>query len=122
LSVKPTNGRAEHGDHALNLFHNKPSKESLGKSTVNRSAAPLLVEVDPKLQRPDVEGTMEFFKAAFIGAVISIAIAVVIGSQGTSGGPLAVQTVYAADVRMYWSWPLFFSSSGLFWALMLLQR
>ena len=65
---------------------------------------------------------MDFLKAAVLGAVLSAAVAVVVGSQGSSGGQLAVQLIRAGDVQVYWSWPLFFSGTGLAWALMLLQR
>jgi len=56
------------------------------------------------------------------GAILTAVIAMVIGSQGTSAGPLAIHAVQAAEVRFYWSWPVFFSGSGLLWGLMLLQR
>lgn len=46
----------------------------------------------------------------------------VIGSQGSSAGPLAIHLVDIADARVYWSWPVFFSGSGLAFGLMLLQR
>lgn len=65
---------------------------------------------------------MDFLKAATLGAVLSATVALVIGSQGTSGGQLAVQLLRAGDYQMYWSWPLFFSGTGLAWGLMLLQR
>ena len=65
---------------------------------------------------------MEFLKAATLGAVLSATVALVVGSQGTSGGQLAVQLIRAGDLEVYWSWPLFFSGTGLAWALMLLQR
>ena len=45
-----------------------------------------------------------------------------IGSQGTSAGPLAIHLVAIADAKIYWSWPVFLSGSGLAWGLMLLQR
>lgn len=61
-------------------------------------------------------------KSVIFGAILSAAIAVVIGTQGTSAGPLAIQLVSVADVRMFWSWPVFFSGTGLFFALSLLQR
>jgi hypothetical protein len=61
-------------------------------------------------------------KAVVFGAVISGVIATVIGSQGTSAGPLAIHLVSVADMRMFWSWPVFFSGTGLFFALSLLQR
>lgn len=65
---------------------------------------------------------MDFLKAIVLGAVLSMAIGLVIGSQGTSAGPLAIQLVSLADTRLYWSWPVFLSGSGLAWGLMLLQR
>jgi hypothetical protein len=64
----------------------------------------------------------DVIKSVVFGAVVSAAIAVVIGSQGTSGGPLAIHTVSLGDVRMFWSWPMFLSGTGLFFALSLMQR
>ena len=61
-------------------------------------------------------------KAGIFGAVVSAAIAIVIGSQGTSAGPLAIHAVTISDVRLFWSWPIFFSATGLFFALSLMQR
>jgi hypothetical protein len=57
-----------------------------------------------------------------LGAILSATIALVIGSQGSSAGPLAIHPVHIAEVKLYWSWPVFFSGSGLAWAIMLLQR
>lgn len=65
---------------------------------------------------------MELLKALALGAILSSAIGLVIGSQGTSAGPLAIQLVSLADARIYWSWPVFLSGTGLAWGLMLLQR
>jgi hypothetical protein len=62
------------------------------------------------------------FKALMLGAILSATIALVIGSQGTSGGPLAIHLVPVAEAKLYWSWPIFFSGSGLAWGIMLLQR
>ncbi len=56
------------------------------------------------------------------GAILSAMIAMVLGSQGTSAGPLAVHMVQIAEAKLYWSWPIFLSGSGLFWGLTLLQR
>lgn len=61
-------------------------------------------------------------KAMSLGAVLTGSIALVIGSQGTSAGPLAVQPLDMGDYRIFWSWPLFCAGSGLAWGLMLLQR
>lgn len=65
---------------------------------------------------------MDLLKAVMLGAVLAGCIAIVIGSQGTSAGPLAIQRVPISDYKVFWSWPLFFSGTGLSWALMLLQR
>ena len=65
---------------------------------------------------------MDMLKALIFGAVLSATIGLVIGSQGTSAGPLAIHMVAIADARFFWSWPVFLSSSGLAWGLLLLQR
>lgn len=65
---------------------------------------------------------MDLLKAFVLGAVLSATIGVVVGSQGTSAGPLAIHLVSLADAKLYWSWPVFLSGSGLAWGLMLLQR
>ena len=62
------------------------------------------------------------FKAMGLGAILTGSVALVIGSQGASGGPLAVEMLQIADYRFYWSWPIFAAGSGLSWGLMLLQR
>lgn len=65
---------------------------------------------------------MDLIKAFTLGAILSATLALVIGSQGSSAGPLAIHLVNIADARLYWSWPIFFSGSGLAFGLMLLQR
>ncbi|MDP5103272.1 MAG: hypothetical protein NWP98_05045 [Erythrobacter sp.] len=65
---------------------------------------------------------MDLIKALTLGAILSATLALVIGSQGTSAGPLAIHLIPVADARVYWSWPVFFGGSGLSFGLMLLQR
>lgn len=65
---------------------------------------------------------MEVIKALTLGAILSATMALVIGSQGSSAGPLAIHLVSLADAKLYWSWPIFFSGSGLAFGIMLLQR
>ena len=65
---------------------------------------------------------MEMIKAATLGAILTATIALVIGSQGTSAGPLAIHLVSVAEAKLYWSWPIFLSGSGLSWGIMMLQR
>ncbi len=65
---------------------------------------------------------MDLIKAMTFGAILSATLALVIGSQGRSAGPLAIHLVSVADAKLYWSWPVFFSGSGLAFAISLLQR
>jgi hypothetical protein len=65
---------------------------------------------------------MVMLKAVVFGAIITGCVALVIGSQGSSGGRLAIEAIELGEVRLFWSWPLFLSGSGLAWGLILLQR
>jgi len=62
------------------------------------------------------------FKAVGLGAVLTWSIALVVGSQGSSGGALAVHPMTVGDYSVYWSWPLFCAGTGLSWGLIALQR
>ncbi len=61
-------------------------------------------------------------KAITLGAILSATLALVIGSQGTSAGPLAIHLVDIAVLKLFWSWPIFFAGSGLSFGIILLQR
>ncbi|KPP90678.1 MAG: hypothetical protein HLUCCO15_09155 [Erythrobacteraceae bacterium HL-111] len=61
-------------------------------------------------------------KAMVFGAIVTGCVALVLGSQGATGGRLGVEALEVGDYRMFWSWPMFVSGSGLFWGLTLLQR
>ena len=65
---------------------------------------------------------MDMVKALVLGALLSATIGLVVGSQGTTAGPLAIHLVAIADAKIFWSWPVFLSGSGLAWGLMLLNR
>ena len=65
---------------------------------------------------------MDMLKALGLGAVLTGSVALVIGSQGSSGGYLAIHSMVMGDYRMFWSWPLFLAGSGVSWGLMALQR
>jgi hypothetical protein len=65
---------------------------------------------------------MEIFKAAGLGALLTGCVALVIGSQGSSGGFLTIHSMTMGEHHIYWSWPLFLAGTGLSWGLMLLQR
>lgn len=61
-------------------------------------------------------------KAMGLGVILTGSVALVVGSQGTSAGPLAIEPLIIGTYRLYWSWPIFGAGSGLAWGLMLLQR
>ena len=65
---------------------------------------------------------MEFFKAVPIGGLLTYVVALVVGSQGSQGGHLAIFQGEILQYDVWWSWPLFFAGTGLAWGLMLLQR
>jgi hypothetical protein len=65
---------------------------------------------------------MDLLKAMGFAAAVTGTVALVVGSQGTNGGQLAIQAYDLGDIRFYWSWPMFFAGTGLGWGLMLLQR
>lgn len=61
-------------------------------------------------------------KAACFGTVLTATVALILGSQGTSAGPLAVESLNVAEFQFYWSWPIFAAGTGLCWGLIWLQR
>ncbi len=65
---------------------------------------------------------MDLLKSVILAVILTGCIAMVVGSQGTSAGPMAIFAVKMAGHKAYWSWPVFFGGTGLAWSLMLLQR
>lgn len=65
---------------------------------------------------------MDFIKASILGTVLTGVVSLVIGSQGSAGGQLAIRLIHAGDTQFYWSWPLFLAGTGLAWGLMIMQR
>ena len=65
---------------------------------------------------------MEFFKAVPLGGILTWVLAVVIGSQGSRGGQLAIHQMPVHTFEVWWSWPLFLAATGLAWGLMIMQR
>lgn len=65
---------------------------------------------------------MDLLKAMVMAAVLTGCVAIVIGSQGTSGGQLAIHPMSIGAAKLYWSWPIFLAGSGLGWGLLALQR
>jgi len=65
---------------------------------------------------------MELVKAVPLGMILTGVVALVIGSQGSTGGQLAIHTLHFGDHAVLWSWPLFLAATGLAWALFWMQR
>lgn len=65
---------------------------------------------------------MDMLKALGLGAVLSGVVALVIGSQGSSGGFLDIHLMTLATQKIYWSWPLFLFGAGVSWGVLALQR
>lgn len=65
---------------------------------------------------------MGLLKAMLIAAVVTGCIAIVIGTQGSTGGQLRIHSMMIQDYKVFWSWPLFLAGSGLSWGLILLQK
>ena len=65
---------------------------------------------------------MELVKALPLGAILTFVVALLIGSQGSKGGQLAIFRAEIYQFDFWWSWPLFIGGTALAWGIMLLQR
>jgi hypothetical protein len=65
---------------------------------------------------------MEAVKGLLLGAVLTFVVALVIGSQGSSGGFLNIHQLHLGDVRLWWSWSLFLVSGGGAWAILAMMK
>ena len=62
-----------------------------------------------------------FFKGLIPGLILTFVVALVMGSNGSSGAWLQIYHASVEGIRFYWSWPLFVMStgvaSGIFWMM-----
>ena len=65
---------------------------------------------------------MDLFKALPLGAILTLVVALPIGSQGSKGGQLSIFRAELYQYDFYWSWPLFLGGTALAWGIMMLQR
>lgn len=65
---------------------------------------------------------IELFKAMPLGGILTAVVAIVIGSNGSRGGALAIHHMAVGAHEVYWSWPLFLAGTALAWGLMIMQR
>jgi hypothetical protein len=61
---------------------------------------------------------MSFFKALIPGALLAWIGATVIGSRGSHGGALSIETIQMHGHAITWSWPLFLAGTGLAWIIL----
>lgn len=67
---------------------------------------------------------MAFFKALIPAALLTWVVATIIGSNGSKGGFLFIKLVHVSggvfggtSFSFYWTWPLFFASMLLIFAI-----
>lgn len=60
---------------------------------------------------------MAFIKALIPAALLTWIVSGVIGSNGSTGGMLAIERAMLQGHDFYWSWPLFLASTLLAWAI-----
>ncbi|MEM7665349.1 MAG: hypothetical protein AAF250_05790 [Pseudomonadota bacterium] len=66
---------------------------------------------------------MDVVKAMLLAVVLTYSVALVVGTQGSSGGYLDVHSMAMGNsFKVFWSWPLFLAGTGLSWGIMLLQK
>lgn len=73
---------------------------------------------------------MSLVKAILLGALLTGVVTLIVGSQGSQGGFLAIFPVDVPAAKLhfehlhnftfYWSWPLFLAGTGLAWAILLM--
>lgn len=73
---------------------------------------------------------MSVIKAMLLGALLTGVFSLIVGSQGSQAGFLAIFPVEVPVARLhfehlhnftfYWSWPLFLAGTGLAWAILLM--
>ncbi|HEX9807724.1 MAG TPA: hypothetical protein VGA34_12605 [Alteraurantiacibacter sp.] len=62
------------------------------------------------------------FKGLLVGAVLTFTVSLVLGSQGSRGSFLNIHGMAVLDFHVWWSWPLFFASSGIAWGIATMMK
>ncbi len=64
---------------------------------------------------------MPLFKGLIPGIILTFVVSLIMGSNGASGAWLEIHRVTIESQHFYWSWPLFFistgASTGIFWMM-----
>ncbi|MCK9540598.1 MAG: hypothetical protein M0R03_01040 [Novosphingobium sp.] len=65
---------------------------------------------------------MALFKALFPGVILTLVVAIIIGSTGSHGGFLDIFRANIHGQTVYWSWPMFCASTGLSWGIIAIMK
>lgn len=60
---------------------------------------------------------MSFIKGLIAGTVLTWVVSLIIGSNQSRGGALAIHHEVIAGYGFYWSWPLFIASTCIAWGI-----
>lgn len=60
---------------------------------------------------------MSFIKALIPGLVLTLIVATILGSNGSTGAFLNIHHTALGGQEFYWSWPLFVVSTGIAWGI-----
>ena len=63
-----------------------------------------------------------FLKAVTLGIILTMVVAYVIGSGGSSAGFLNVRGVTVNDIHFFWSWALFLIGTGISFGILLMME
>jgi hypothetical protein len=61
---------------------------------------------------------MSFVKALIPGLILTLVVATIIGSNGSTGGFLDIHLADLGGHHFHWSWPLFIAATGLAWGIL----
>ncbi len=64
---------------------------------------------------------MSLIKALFLAAILTFIVSEAISGAKMTGGVLDIHEIMLSGHAIQWSWPLFFISTGLGWAILFLM-
>ena len=65
---------------------------------------------------------MTLIKGMLLGGLLTWVVALVLGSNGSSGAYLNIHAMKVHTFEVYWSWPLFIVSSGGAWGILTMMK
>ena len=63
-----------------------------------------------------------FLKALALGIILTLVVAYIIGSGGSSAGILNVRGVTVNDIHFFWSWGLLVAGTGVSFGILLMME